>query len=93
MRAWTYPVYLVHAVANHHQPLSADVFRTEAALVHVSDHLVNAMQIGSSGERYIPPLQTKAWEYLNLATDSLESVITSIDDQIEAVQEVFLKSS
>ncbi len=92
LRAWMYPGNLVHAVANHHRPLSFDAFRTEASIVHVVDHLVNAAQIGSSGERHVPPLQTKAWDLLNLATDSLESVVVAIDDQIEAVQEVFLQS-
>jgi HD-like signal output (HDOD) protein len=92
LRVWMYPGNLVQAVARHHHPLSSDVFRTESAIVHVADHLVNAAQIGSSGERQVPPLETKAWDLLNLPTDSLESVVTSIDDQIEAVQEVFLKS-
>jgi HD-like signal output (HDOD) protein len=91
LRTWMYPGNLVHAVARHHHPLSSDLFRTESAIVHVADHLVNAAQIGSSGERHVPPLETKAWLLLNLPTDSLESVVASIDDQIEAVQEVFLK--
>ncbi len=92
LRSWMYPVNLVQAVANHHHPLSSETFRTEAAIVHVADHLVNAAQIGSSGERHVPPLVTKAWESLNLAADSLESMIAAIDGQIEAVQEVFLQA-
>jgi putative nucleotidyltransferase with HDIG domain len=92
LRDWMYPANLVQAVARHHHPLASDSFRSEAAIVHVADHLVNAGRFGSSGERHVPPLQTKAWEGLNLALDSLESVVTAIDDQIEAVQDVFLQS-
>ena len=85
-------------------PLKLDTFKTaldampravermalEAAVVHVSDHLVNAMQIGSSGERYVPPLNMKAWTALHLSQDLLPSLVARIDEQIEAVQEVFL---
>ena len=92
LRAWRYPNNLVHAVGCHHFPMSAGAFRTEAAFVHVADHLVNAMQEGSSGEPLVPPLNLKAWELLNFTADILESVIKSIDDQLEAVQEVFLNA-
>lgn len=92
LRAWRYPNNLIHAVAYHHYPLSAGAFRSEAAFVHVADHLVNAMELGSSGERFVPPLQMKAWEHLNLTEDILESIMHSIDDQIGAVQEVFFNS-
>jgi hypothetical protein len=78
-------------VACHHQPMAASVAREEAAVVHLSDHLVNAMQIGSSGERHVPPLNMKAWEILRLQPDVLSSVIVGIDDQVEAVQGVFIK--
>ena len=90
--AWRYPRNLCHAVGYHHLPMAAGSFRTEAAFVHVADHLVNALQLGSSGERFVPPLHLKAWEQLNLAEDILESVVTSIDDQLEAVQDAFLRS-
>ena len=88
--AWHYPLNLVEAVACHHRPQSAGAFHTEAALVHLADHLVNAMQIGSSGERYVPALQTKAWDQLNLPVSFLETLVKSIDEQMEIVGEVFL---
>jgi HD-like signal output (HDOD) protein len=93
LRGWTYPAKLIRAVANHHHPLTSEGFPMEVAIVHVSDHLVNAMQIGTSGERYVPPLQTKAWALLDLPADSLESVMRAIDEQLEVVEKVFLKST
>jgi HD-like signal output (HDOD) protein len=88
---WKYPANLVQAVAYHHQPMAANTSREEAAVVHLSDHLVNAMQIGSSGERHVPPLNLKAWEILRLQPDVLSSIIAGIDDQVEAVRGVFIK--
>jgi HD-like signal output (HDOD) protein len=90
LRHWKYPGNLVQAVGYHHQPMASTVAREEASVVHLSDHLVNAMQIGSSGEHHVPPLNLKAWETLRLPVDVLSSIVGGIDDQIEAVQEVFL---
>ena len=90
MELWKFPSNLVQAVACHHQPESSDIARQEAAVVHLADHLVNAMQIGSSGERHVPPLSMRAWETLGLPTSVLPSVVAGIDGQLEAVQEVFL---
>jgi HD-like signal output (HDOD) protein len=87
---WKYPAILVQAVAYHHQPTASELARVEAAVVHLSDYLVNAMQLGSSGERFVPPLNPKAWELLGLQTEVLRSVVTGVDEQIEAVQEIFL---
>jgi HD-like signal output (HDOD) protein len=93
MQLWKFPVNLVQAVAYHHHPATCPNAREEAAVVHLSDHLVNAMQIGSSGERHVPPLNLKAWLTLRFSTEVLSSIVTGIDEQIEAVQAVFLKQS
>ena len=39
-----------------------------AAILHVADILVNALGIGTSGERLVPPLSVNAWESLELPT-------------------------
>ena len=92
LNAWHYPINLIQAVAFHHHPGSCEAFQTEAAVVHLSDHLVNAMRLGSSGEQFVPPLSQNAWERLSLPVEVISSVMTAIDDQLEAVQEVFLVS-
>ncbi len=90
LRSWNFPPNLVNAVRYHHQPMSAGIFQMDASLVHLADYMVNAMPMGSSGERFVPPLNAKAWERLNLAPDFLETLMNGIDDQIFAVQQAFL---
>lgn len=90
MQQWRFPGNLVQAVSCHHRPESADSARVEAAVVHLSDHLVNAMQIGSSGERYVPPLNMRAWETLGVPTSVLGNLVESVDSQLQTVQEAFL---
>jgi HD-like signal output (HDOD) protein len=88
---WSFPTNLINAVRFHHSPMVAGSFQREASLVHIADFVVNAMELGSSGERFIPKLHPAAWARLNLTPDRLESLMDSVDDQIKSVVQVFLK--
>jgi HD-like signal output (HDOD) protein len=90
LQLWKFPHNIVQAVACHHNPESSQSARVEASVVHLADHLVNAMQIGSSGERFVPPLDMRAWETLGLTTGMLPRVMAEIDNQLNSVQGVFL---
>lgn len=90
LKSWKYPPTLVLAVGYHHQPSGSEAAKVEAAVVHLADHLVNAMRVGSSGEKFVPPLNPQAWATLGLKPEALAHVVTGIDEQFEAVQEMFL---
>jgi len=90
LQSWSYPTALVQSVAFHHAP-NGSVARLDAAVVHIADHLVNAMGIGSSGEKYISPLDEKAWALLGLGTETLARLVDAVDEQILSVEEAFLK--
>ena len=89
LRSWGFPQILIQAVAHHHQPGASET-KAEAAVVHIADHLVCAMEIGSSGEQFVPPLNERAWQAWGVSLASLSSLISAIDEQIESVEEVFL---
>jgi putative nucleotidyltransferase with HDIG domain len=90
LQSWSYPATLVQAVAYHHAPNNS-VAKMDAAVVHIADHLVNAMGLGSSGEQYVSPLDDKAWATLGLETEILGRLVENVDEQILAVEEAFLK--
>jgi len=90
LQSWSYPPVLVQAVAFHHTPAQSAA-KLETAVVHIADHLVNAMGIGSSGEQFIPPLDDRAWTALGLDPEILPKIIEAVDIQILAVEEAFLK--
>jgi putative nucleotidyltransferase with HDIG domain len=92
LQSWSYPPTLVQAVAYHHNP-NASVAKLDAAVVHIADHLVGAMGLGSSGEQFVPPLDEKAWNALGLDADSLARLTEAIDEQIQAVEDAFLKKA
>jgi hypothetical protein len=78
-------------VAFHHAP-NQSASKLDAAVVHIADHLVNAMGIGSSGEQFVPPLDDKAWAALGLDADALAKIVEDVDEQILAVEDAFLKT-
>jgi putative nucleotidyltransferase with HDIG domain len=90
LQSWSYPPVLVQAVAFHHAP-SQSAARLEAGVVHIADHLIQSMAIGSSGEQWIQPLDDKAWNTVGLEPDALAKIVEAIDDQVLAVEEAFLK--
>jgi putative nucleotidyltransferase with HDIG domain len=91
LQSWSYPPVLVQAVAFHHAP-NESAAKLDAATVHIADHLVNAMGVGSSGEQFVPPLDDRAWSALGLGTDELAKIVEAVDEQILAVEEAFLKN-
>jgi len=78
---WKLPPALQDAAAFHHQPMRAERYPMEAAIVHVADIIVHGLEFGSSGERFVPPLNEKAWERLELTPKVLTTVIDKLEEQ------------
>lgn len=81
LQAWKLPTSLEEIVMYHHNPTSATRFPMETAIVHLSDIVVHAMDLGSSGETYVPPIDPSAWEKLGLHPSVLGSVEEQVDRQ------------
>jgi putative nucleotidyltransferase with HDIG domain len=90
LQSWSYPFSLVHAVRFHHFAMASGAFQVEASIIHVADHLINAMGLGGAGERWIPPLNMKVWERLDLPLEVLGPAMSAIDEQYLAVEKAFL---
>jgi putative nucleotidyltransferase with HDIG domain len=79
---WRLPSLLQEAVAWHHLPRYASRFPVEASVVHVADHLANALQLGSSGEHAVPPLQPEGWDQLGLSPAILPNVMSQLEHHV-----------
>jgi HD-like signal output (HDOD) protein len=91
LSGWKLPVNLIEAVSFHHYPMKSVGYPTESSIVHVADILANAMQQGTSGERYVPPLAEKAWDQLGISTSILTPTIHEVDRQFKDVIGSFLQ--
>lgn len=76
---WKLPASLVETVAYHHNPEAAARFPVEAAHVHLADIIAHAMQLGSSGERFVPPLSRAAWDRAGVSPGQLSGAMEEVD--------------
>ncbi len=90
MKLWQIPTPIFYGVRYHHQPMSADIYPVEAAIIHVADIIVHAMEIGTSGTRRVPPLKKQAWTRVGIQPSSLEPCMDQIDREFVDVVKMFL---
>jgi len=89
LQEWKFPSTLEDNIFYHHNPMAANE-PVQATVVHLADIIVNGLGIGSSGEKFVPPLNTEAWELLGLPPSSFEVVIKQASHQLAAL-DLFLQ--
>ena len=88
LKTWKLPVELENNVFYHHNP-SAAQNPVKATIVHLADIMVNALGLGSSGERFVPPLDYEAWDHLGISPGSFETTIQHATHQLAALETFF----
>ncbi len=89
MKKWKLPFTLENNISCHHNPSTAND-PVQTSIVHMADIIANALGLGTSGERFVPPLDHKAWDNLGLAPSCFDVVIRQGINQLSAF-ESFLK--
>jgi len=90
LKEWKLPKNLTEAVAYHHNPDKALQYPVETATIHVADILAHAMQLGSSGEKYIPPLSEEAWAKLSFQTSMLPFLFKQGLQHVDIAMQIIL---
>ena len=88
LNKWKLPAIIKDNVYYHHQPSTAEN-PTLAAIVHLSDIIANGLGIGTSGENFVPPLDTDAWDGLGLSPSCFELVIQQTTHQVFALENFY----
>jgi HD-like signal output (HDOD) protein len=83
--SWRLPQIFQEVIGYHHLPEKAQQYPFETAVVHLADIIAHALQIGNSGEHFVPPLEKKSWERLNLSTHHIEIIMNSVMNEIETL--------
>jgi HD-like signal output (HDOD) protein len=89
LKKWKLPFNLENNISCHHNPSTAPN-PAQASIVHVADIIANAIGLGSSGERLVPPLDTNAWDSLGLSPSCFDVVIRQAINQLSAF-DIFLR--
>ena len=89
-RAWNLSPLFVEVVGCHHHPQKATAYPLETGVLHLGNLLTKAMQLGSSGEEWVPPLDETVWERLGLGTGHLEGICEQVRIQFEDTVQIVL---
>jgi HD-like signal output (HDOD) protein len=82
---WNLPASLEEMIACHHFPLEAREHTVEACVVHIADYVVHSMQLGESGEQYIPPLDNKVYKLTGIPESALSAISEPLRAEFEDV--------
>jgi HD-like signal output (HDOD) protein len=84
LQQWKLPMVLENNVFFHHSPREAQQ-PVPATLVHLADIITNGLGIGTSGERFVPPLDHDAWDSLELSPTCFDVVVKQATHQFFAL--------
>ncbi len=85
LQQWKLPMVLENNVFYHHDPSEAS-HPVPATLVHLADIITNSLGIGTSGERFVPPLDNEAWDGLGLSPTCFDIVVKQATHQFFALE-------
>ena len=85
LQQWKLPMVLENNVFFHHDPSKASQ-PVPATLVHLADIITNSLGIGTSGERFVPPLDNEAWDNLGLSPTCFDIVVKQATHQFFALE-------
>lgn len=88
---WKLPIALSEVVKHHHSPEKSISASFETAVIHMSDLLVHALELGQSGETIVPNLSPMAWERIGLDLNVLDKVMENTLIRTEQLCQIFIK--
>lgn len=90
LKRWNLPESLSEPVTFQHDPAKAIHYPVEAAILHVADIIANALMLGDSGDPFVPLLDSKAWENIDLPVSLLSAIVNQVDQQFPGATQMFL---
>ncbi len=89
IQSWQLPVLFQEAVQHCHDSMFDIDLSTETAILHAADIFVHALELGSSGEYFVPPLNPLAWDKIDLSSSMIPLMIRQLDREMEDALEIF----
>jgi len=80
---WALNEQQMEAVRFQYNPLSAGKWKREAAILHLANIIVSALNMGSIGRANVPPLDSDAWDLLGLQPWVISSAIWEVEEHFE----------
>ncbi|WP_171266916.1 HDOD domain-containing protein [Oceanidesulfovibrio marinus] len=91
-KEWRLPVSLERNVGCHHN-IERSANPQEASILLTADWLAHGMELGTSGERYMPRYPESAWERLDIPLSSLSEIAKQMHHQADQILRFFLSDA
>jgi len=79
LRRWKIPPRIAEPVGSHHDCRRADQYPRETSILHIADLIAHALEIGNSGELFVPDLDCEVWDRLQISSYMLPTLVTQVD--------------
>jgi HD-like signal output (HDOD) protein len=89
LKRWNLPKSLSEPVFCQNDLSKSTHYPVEAAILHVADIIANALMLGDSGDPFVPPLDSNAWEKIDLPVSLLPAIVNQVDRQFPGATEMF----
>ncbi len=89
-RSWNLPLSLEEIIGNHHSPSRSKRYPLETTIIHLADIIAKAMELGSSGDIHVPPLDEKSWDQLQLPTGVFSAIWGQVETQLNESIDIVL---
>lgn len=83
IESWKLPDLFQLAVQHCHDSIIDIELPIETAILHISDIFIHGLQLGSTGERFVPPLNPMAWDKIELSSSMIPLMIKQLDRELE----------
>jgi HD-like signal output (HDOD) protein len=88
LKKWKIPFSIENNLFYHHNPSGAN-YKTHATIIHLADIIAHSLEIGTSGERFVPNFDHKAFDSLGLSPRCFDPVIRVATHQFNAIESFF----
>jgi len=92
LKRWKIPPRVAEPVGSHHHCSRGGQYPREASILHLADIIAHAMQIGNSGEVFVPELDRDVWERLQISCYFLPTLVKQVDTTYEQAVSVLYGS-
>jgi HD-like signal output (HDOD) protein len=87
-RIWKFPATLETPIRYHHNPLASQP-PLEPGIIHIADIMAHSLDMGESGNWYVPALEPEIWEMTGLAENIIPFLAKRTDQKIANIMRVF----
>jgi putative nucleotidyltransferase with HDIG domain len=83
LKRWKIPPRVAEPVGAHHDCRRGDQYPREGAILHLADITAHALQMGNSGEVFVPELDGEVWDRLQISCYFLPTLVKQVDTTYE----------